>query len=202
MIRGKAIDISLRLIGIEMARILVTPDSVFATYKLKKLYVAEPVQLSGYDTASLLSGIQDLLTGRVFIPSDTDGHNIPPFSAFNAAITPDRLTLIPATRNKDISCSFQIDNDNRLISTGFATNSGQNSFTIDYSSFTTTSAGLLPRRDDISASLSISRVPFGASIDWKWSSARWDSATTIEWSAPRGYRKVTLNEFFSTVINK
>ena len=202
MIRGKAIDISLRLIGIEMARILVTPDSLFATYKLKKLYVAEPIQLSGYDTASLMAGLQNLLMGRVFLPAYSGDNAIPPFSAFDAAITTDRLTLTPATQNKEVACSFFIDNDNRLVSTAFATTAGQNNVSVDYSSFISTTAGLLPRRDDISAMLSISRQTLGASIDWKWSSARWDSGTTIEWTVPRGYRKVSFNDFFSTVINK
>lgn len=75
MVHDKAIQISLRpLLGIEVARLIMTPDSVFIYDKLHKQYIADATdvfsQLLPFDFT--LSNIQNLLLGRPFLLGEGD----------------------------------------------------------------------------------------------------------------------------------
>lgn len=68
MIKGKSIDISLRMLGFEIGRIFASADSVYAIDKINKRYLAEalPSIINNVLPASA-EVIQDMLIGRAFI---------------------------------------------------------------------------------------------------------------------------------------
>lgn len=70
MVRGENIHFSMRFIGLEVAVIDVTRDSVFVIDKYHRKYLAEPIGalLAGAEVS--ISDIQDILLGRAFINGD------------------------------------------------------------------------------------------------------------------------------------
>lgn len=68
MKRDDYIHISLRVFGMEMASLMVTQDSIYGVYKLKRLYVAESLKdIMGGKLPVTVSDVQDMLLGRVFV---------------------------------------------------------------------------------------------------------------------------------------
>lgn len=68
MTRGQNIDLSLRMIGFEVARVWITPDSIIAVSRPKRVYLAESLSTLTSRIPVTLGNLQDLLTGRPFIP--------------------------------------------------------------------------------------------------------------------------------------
>jgi hypothetical protein len=70
MVRGEVLQISVRIIlGIEVARLYMTPDSLFLVNKMQKQYVAASLQEIGEKLSSPVSlqTVQDALLGRIFL---------------------------------------------------------------------------------------------------------------------------------------
>ncbi len=70
MIRSEVVQISVRVVlGIEVARVVITPDSVFVLNKLKRQYYTESLEVVGskLTTSLSLETIQDALLGRIFL---------------------------------------------------------------------------------------------------------------------------------------
>ena len=70
MVRGEVLQISVRIIlGIEVARLYMTPDSLFLVNKMQKQYVAASLQEIGERLSSPVSlqTVQDALLGRIFL---------------------------------------------------------------------------------------------------------------------------------------
>ena len=202
MIRGRGVDLSLRLLGIEMARIMVTTDSVFASYRLKKQYVAQPLDGVGGNVSGLLANLQDIFMGRVFLVGHTAGNakgSLPPFSTFEAEETSGLMALSSTVKGTGIRYAFFIDTDNRLTSTEVLYTPAQQA-TIRYSNFHDTQAGMMPRHENIA--VTAGNIIVDADIDWRWSSAKWDTGITLEWVNPRGYRQVTIDQLLGELIKK
>lgn len=70
MVRDENIHFSMRFIGLEVAVVDITRDSVFVIDKYHKKYLAEPIAalLAGAEVS--ISDIQDILLGRAFINGD------------------------------------------------------------------------------------------------------------------------------------
>ena len=74
MQRDRSVHLSLRFLGMEVASLMVTRDSIFALYKLERLYFAESISdlLGGFPAT--VGNVRDLLLGRAFILGDTPRH--------------------------------------------------------------------------------------------------------------------------------
>ena len=68
MVRDQAIYISLRpMLGIEVGRLLITADSLYAVDKVHKRYIAEKVSMLTSGIPVTVSEVQDMFLGRPFI---------------------------------------------------------------------------------------------------------------------------------------
>ena len=68
MVRDQAIFISLRpMLGIEVGRLLITADSLYAVDKVHKRYIAEKVSLLTAGIPVTVSDVQDIFLGRPFL---------------------------------------------------------------------------------------------------------------------------------------
>ncbi|WP_303041674.1 DUF4292 domain-containing protein, partial [Duncaniella muris] len=92
MQRDRSVHLSLRFLGMEVASLMVTQDSIFALYKLERLYFAESISdlLGGFPAT--VGNVQDLLLGRAFILGDTP---LAP-SRCTLAGTPENWTITPS----------------------------------------------------------------------------------------------------------
>ncbi len=110
MIRGEWLQISVRVIlGIEVARIVITPDSVFVLNKVKRQIVAESLDevSSRLSTPLSLATIQDALLGRVFLlDSDDNQYTINDFDVVEKAKS--QWTLSPRRQDDRFTYRFEL----------------------------------------------------------------------------------------------
>ena len=68
MVRDQSIYISLRpMLGIEVGKLIITADSLFAVDKVHKRYIAEKVSILTSGIPVTVSDVQDIFLGRPFI---------------------------------------------------------------------------------------------------------------------------------------
>lgn len=172
--RGKSIHLSLRMIGMEVAALQVTPDSLIVVEKMNRQYLAVPVAkaLGGLDAS--IDNIQDLLTGRAFILG-ADSLTLAMKDRFKILYTdPGRPWLLtPAKQPSGVSYSFAVSPEGPLSSLTVEADKGPQI------NFTYSSPALVPSRGALDASMLISSElkgkDFRLIIDWDFSRARWDA---------------------------
>lgn len=166
MVRDSAIYLSIRVMGVEGAVALITPDSVFVHDKYHKIYIAD-------DARSFLSGIglgkaQDALLGRPFEPGpvlDSICWVLP--SAMARAIESMSIDL-PAARQAYFA----------------------------YGQWSQTEQGLLAGQCDLLVFPSPeSETPTAqASIEWNLGNAKFDSGRAINFKPPKDLSPLRISD--------
>lgn len=197
MRHGKDIYVSFRFLGIEVANIYVTNDSIFGTDKINSRYVAEEIGpvLAGADVS--VSDIQDLLTGRMFV---NGGNGLSGASAdeFRFSEKGDTWRAAPRKTIHGAAYSFEISRESNTLEK-LDISTGSRNVTIEYSSATETEAGKFMSTANISTA--IRDKEFEARIKWNFSNAKWKVDKSVGWKKPRGYTKVnatSLLKLFSS----
>lgn len=179
MVRGEVVYISLRMIGFEVGKVMLTPDSLFISVSPKKLYVAEPLAaVSRYVT---LSNLQDILTGVPFVA----GSDVATSSDFRISSDGVNNILTPRRRvgGADYSWIFSGDTEQAVADIGSASLRADYSFGQEFT----------PGRPAESAfTLDASGHKLKAAVAMKWGSADFQANPPSPWTAPRGYRRVAL----------
>lgn len=186
MVRGKAVHISLRFLGMEVASLMVTPDSVMATYRMDKIYLQEPLhQLLGRFPATI-SDLQDLLSGRTFTLGDPNRADIRLISNPDggyAIIPPPPVKGAPAD-----SYVFTVDSSNSLKSLTVNPGQGRQPVICTYLPATITPCGMFSPRFSILAN--IGRTTVDASVELSLGKAKWNRGEAPSWKIPKGYKRV------------
>lgn len=192
MVRGKVIDISLRMLGFEVGRLYLNQDSVFGYVKMSKISIAESL---GDLTAQIpmnISNVQDLLTGGLFLLGKM---TLTDSDAKDFAMEQDEsgLMMIPRNQPSAFQYGFFVDNNDRL--SRFVGGNSKNNIDLmcDYSHYSSVEKNMA---SDVDVSVSLSR-PVVAEINWKWESAKWNTGISPEFSMPRGYKRVRSQEILS-----
>lgn len=187
------IHLSLRVLGMEMASLMVTTDSVFATYKLEKIYLAESIGEFTSSFPSTVGNLQSLLTGRVFAL----GGGVPKFGDCKMEGTGTAWTITPGDAPKGMGYSFEIATP-KGEPTGLTVElPSRKDVTVDYSDYYVTSAGPMARRSVVT--VPSSKGELKAEIDLSLNKAEWNTGSTKIWSVPRGYRRVTRDAVMKIV---
>ena len=118
MVRGEVLQISVRIIlGIEVARLYMTPDSLFLVNKMQKQYVAASLQEIGERLSSPVSlqTVQDALLGRIFLlNSANNAYGIDDFEVMESGSS--RWSLSPKRQDERFGYRFDLD-EIKLFST-------------------------------------------------------------------------------------
>lgn len=166
MVRDSLIHISLRAMGTEVAVAHITSDSVWIIDKYHKAYAAEPLSALLGGYPLALSQIQDLMLGQAFMP--------------DSSLAP----LAPAIVSRS---SRPV-----LLATELTAPNG-NSVTLAYADTASTAAG--PAAANISAWAVLQGTGLGASMQWKWRDAKWDTGRRPQFRAPKAdYRRLTFSD--------
>lgn len=187
MRRGKDILISMRFLGMEVATMYITRDSVYATEKLHKYYVAESIAdlMAGYDVS--VSDMQDALLGRAFVlGSGTLGRGNMKKVKMEVA---DGMWLIIPEAKRGVEYGFAVSETDGCLLRLSACVSGHQPVSCDYSEWVETSAGIVANRLALAANVRKKNV--AANLVWSFGKAEWNNKDALRsWKAPSGYTKL------------
>lgn len=191
IVRGQAMELSLRMLGIEVARLVADNDSVLALYRIDKVYLAESIKAITSVMPSSMANLQDLLTGRPFI---LGGSSLAPDQSGQVELSSELniLTVIPKKQPKKLSYGFTATSSPDVYLSHFAAMAPENEVTVtaDYTPYQgQTPAGNVA--ETITLAIDGKTLDASAKLTWKWRSAKWNSKTEIDRSVPANYHKIS-----------
>ena len=195
MTRGKDIGISVRVLGIEVASLYLSGDSVWALDKWHKYYVAESISelLGGFPAT--VENVQDMLIGHAFVIGDS------PLTAgdvkkFNLAASTGNWSMSPRKTPGNVEYSFVIADGGDL--TGLEAVVAGRPVTCSYGAFTpSTPAGPVTSSTMVKATGGKTSVEAG--IEWKFNKAKWNGAPAKPLTIPRGYTRIKAADLLKAI---
>ncbi len=195
MIRDRAIYISVRpMLGIEIAKLVITNDSVLVVDKYHKRYVAEPLSIITNGIPVTVGTLQDIFLGRAFIVgTGTVNNNTKGQVQFTAE--GENFRLEPKQQPSEFTYEFAINAKNQLQSVTVKPIRGKNTpYTAHYSNVMTTLAGSIAHHADVNAQ--VGGTNFGLALDLK--DITWGTTFTIDDSKPsEGYKRLSAQQITS-----
>lgn len=184
MERDRSVHLSFRFFGMEVASVMVTSDSIYAAYKVEKIYFAESISdlLGGFPAT--VGNVQDLLLGRPFMLGENSiSRGLCQLSGTGAAwtISPDRNPM-------GMSYDFTIDTPTGNVELLTVNLPSRQPIVADYSDFAISETGPMAGVTAISAKSGNTR--FAAEITLNPRKAEWGKGLGKTWSVPKGYRRV------------
>ena len=198
MVRDQAIFISLRpILGIEVGRLLITADSLYAVDKVHKRYIAEKVSILTSGIPLTVSDVQDIFLGRPFIIGKGTMNE-----GVKARITVTRegnmVLLTPSEQYKGYGYTFTFDKNNRITSLDIVpVSSGTAAFQVKYSDVKGTTAGNIAH--GINANATVDNKKMALSLTYK--DIDWNGNVKIDRSIPGGYSRMSARDLFSLFSN-
>lgn len=189
MVRGRCIDLSFRMLGFEVARVWLTPDSVVAASRPKKVYLAESLSDLTSGLPVNLDNLQDLLMGRPFIPGGStvalaDSADL----YFDTASG--SVRMLPRRQHPMADYGYVLDIPDVVTALGVVATDREMTFTASYTGpEPLTPAGNV--MDKAALSVATPNADYAASVTWKWGSARWNEMIAVDPPSTAGLRRVT-----------
>lgn len=198
MVRDQAIFISLRpMLGIEVGKLLITADSLYAVDKIHKRFIAEKVSLLTAGIPVTVTDVQDIFLGRPFIIGKGTMNE-----GVKAGITVTRegnmVLLTPSEQYKGYGYTFTFDKNNRITSLDIVpVSSGTAAFQVKYSDVKGTMAGNIAH--GINANATVDNKKMALSLTYK--DIDWNGNVKIDRSIPGGYSRMSARDLFSLFSN-
>jgi hypothetical protein len=198
MVRDQAIYISLRpVLGIEVGRLLITADSLYAVDKVHKRYIAEKVSILTSGIPVTVSDVQDIFLGR---PCIIGKGTLSPSNQSEMSIDTEKsnLVLVPAKGYKGYSYTFTLDKSNRITSLDIVPQGSTTAaYQVKYSDVRGTTAGNIAHA--INANATIEKKKMALSLNYK--NIEWNGNVKIDRSLPNGYSRMSARDLFSMFSN-
>ena len=186
MQRDRSVHLSLRFLGMEVASLMVTQDSIFALYKLERLYFAESISdlLGGFPAT--VGNVQDLLLGRAFILGDTP-----------LAGTPENWTITPSGSPSGMSYAFTLSTPTGNLESLTVTPATRKPLTAEYTDFATGPVGPFAATTLLTAAGG--KTTLSAQLELNARRAEWNTGATKNWSTPKGYTRIKAADILKIV---
>lgn len=189
MRRDKDIYITLRVLGMEVANMYVSSDSVFVTDKLHKYYIAEAISDIFAGASLTIGDIQDALLGRAFVNNrGTLSDNL--IKDVSLARDEDNTwTITPRSRiNNKIEYQFRFnDSDNSLLSLVF--NVAGKLYGCTYSSPVTVDNNWFMEKLNINTT--VGKKNIDATLTFDFDKVKWEVPSSARWRLGNGYKRIT-----------
>ena len=198
MVRGRDIFISLRpMLGIEVGRLLITADSVYAVDKIHKRYIAEKVSILTAGIPVTVSDVQDIFLGRPFVIGK--GTLDAALMLLMTSTREGNSTILAANEHyKGYGYAFAFDKSNRITSLNIVPDGSTTAaYQVKYSNVKATDAGNIAHGVDVNAS--VDKKQFAFSLSYK--NIDWNGNVKIDRSIPSGYSRMSANDLFSIFGN-
>ncbi len=202
MVRGKLIDISMRMFGFEVGRIYITPDSMFMKVKPGKTYMAEPYSIVSSHVPLSIENVQDMLIGRMFMLGDDKpgGAGYGSFDIEASGGEAREWLAIPKTQPSKAHYGFAVGYDDIVRTLMIAVTGSDVMCTVKYDDCGYwASAGELASAVDVNVA---GKIRVQVSLQWKWASAKWNEGVDARWTAPSGYRRVKVADILKKGISE
>lgn len=188
MTRDKAISISLRpMLGIEVAKIVVTGDSIIMIDRYHKQYLAEKISLITAGVPINVGTLQDIFLGRAFVfGKGTLSKQLT--QAVKLTNVDGTLQVTPKSQYQGFSYAFDFAAATHLIKALAITPAAQQNavYKVDYSAVEKTQVGNVARESHISTKLG--KTPFSLTVSL--GSMQWDKDVKITSKIPDGYKRI------------
>jgi len=195
MQRDVSIHISLRFLGMEMASLMVTQDSIYACYKLQRLYFAESIAGFTGGFPATVGNVQDLLLGRAFALGDKELTEVQCSLSGNG----ETWTAAPANGPDGIGYSFSIDTPTNNVETLDVSLPLRKPIEVRYSDFMLSASGPMAATADLSASTR--KTTFSGRLSIDADRAEWGRGNVRQWTVPRGYTRVKASDIMRMISN-
>lgn len=198
MLRDQAIYISLRpVLGIEVGKLIITADSLYAVDKVHKRYIAEKVSLLTSGIPVTVKEVQDIFLGRPFIIGkgtlDKDNKGV-----MNVTQEGKATTLSPIEHYKGYGYTFTFDKSNRITSLDIVPEGSTTpAYQVKYSDVRSTTTG--PIAHDINASANIEKKKMAISLSYK--NIEWNGKVKIDMGIPGNYSRMSARDLLSMFSN-
>lgn len=197
MVRDQAIYISLRpVLGIEVGKLIITADSLYAVDKVHKRYIAEKVSILTSGIPVTVSDVQDIFLGR-------------PFIIGKGTLNQDTKSLMTASNGHPVvltanepfmgyGYSFTFDKSNRINSLDIVpVGSTTAAYQVKYSDVQATRAGNIAHAVNATATVEKKKVAF--SLTYK--DIDWNGNVKIDMNIPDSYNRMSARDLFSMFAN-
>ncbi|MBR5685121.1 MAG: DUF4292 domain-containing protein [Muribaculaceae bacterium] len=198
MVRDEAIFISLRpMLGIEVGKLLITADSLYAVDKVHKRYIAEKVSILTSGIPVTVSDVQDIFLGRPFIIGK---------GTLNESLMPEvaivrqgnKIGLSPIEGYKGYNYTFMLDSNSRILTLDIVpTGSTKAAYQVKYDDVRATKAGNIAHDVSVDATVNKKKVAFKLS----YKDIDWNGKVKIDRSQPNGYKRMSAADLFSLFSN-
>ena len=198
MVRDQAIFISLRpMLGIEVGKLLITADSIYAIDKLHKRYLAEKVSILTAGIPVTVSEVQDMFLGRPFIISKGT-LNEDNKAEMTVTREGNKVVLTPGEQYKGYGYTFTFGKANHITSLDIVpAGTTTPAYQIKYSDVRNTAAGNIAH--GINAHASVNKKSMDFSLSYK--DIDWNGKVKIDCGIPNGYTRMNAKDLFSIFSN-
>ena len=179
ILKGQKIWVSVTyLIGIEVARALITPDSILVMNKLQSVYFKKPFSyVYSYAPRQVnFNTVQSLLIGNA----------MPELLSDSATLTPDNGNTVLSGELKDMLYKLVVGADLKLSSTNLSKAAAGQSLMVNYSSFIQATGRVIPSH--ISLSSKVQQKNIQAEIDYN--RADFDQTLDFPFVIPKRFQQV------------
>lgn len=199
IIKDELFQLSIQpILGIEMFRIQVTPDSIIIIDKPGRRYLSEAIAdfINDSPIDVHLNTLQALFMNQVFIPNHYADIVAADYKSFDFKKTEQSgLQLIPK-HDKTYSFTFQINSDNLLQQSIVSTKGGKQSFIWEYSGFEPMGEAHFPMR----AAARIVGLSTPASFSCDYLKPEWNKPFKTDKSVSSQYRRVRADEIINSLL--
>lgn len=198
MVRDDAIFISIRpMLGIEVGKLLITADSVYAVDKVHKRYIAEKVSLLTAGIPVTVSDVQDIFLGRPFIiGKGTLNKSLAPQVATSSQ--GNNTVVSPTEGYKGYNYTFTFDNSKRIVTLNIVPQGSANAaYQVNYGDVRNTKAGNIAHSIKVNASVDKKKLDF--TLTYK--GIDWNENVNIDRGIPNGYSRMNASSLFSIFSN-
>lgn len=203
MVRNHGVHISLRMLGFEVAAMQIRGDSIFATYKIKKVYVAESISqlLDGFPVTT--GNLQNLLLGQVFAPGEDNltAASSKKFGYRSAADAdlPGAFILTPTAPLRGVEAAFVVNGGTVPSLLALSVKAGENNATCVYADSQTSPAGRVAEECTVEGRFGKRNVK--AELTWDLKKARWNTGEKLPALNTKGYSRINASQLLSSLTS-
>ena len=198
MVHNQAIYISLRpVLGIEVGKLIITADSLYAVDKVHKRYIAEKVSILTSGIPVTVSEVQDMFLGRPFIiGKGTLNESLK--SSISTTREGNTIILTPNENFKGYGYAFTFDKQSHITSLDIVKAGNSSSdYQVKYSDVRSTTSGNIAHA--INANATIEKRNMSFSLSYK--DIEWNSKVKIDKNIPNNYKRMSARDLFSIFSN-
>lgn len=198
MVRDELVHISMRLLGIELAVVAITPDSVHVYDKFHRYLVAESTAALTGRTGISFADLQSALLGRAFVPGQGPA-TASMASSLKLGGTDKELTIAPAKAPAAYDWSMDATTlaDGRVALTAITVTAAGRTAECTYTPAPKlTTAGAIASA--LNATASIAGKKIDAGLTYTVDQAVWNSSPSISLPSTKGYKRLSAAAFLKS----